>query len=233
MHREISHTDGFRRGSGSYLFTGLLARCLRCISCRCSATGWAGRHFKLAAHDLGTVQHQNHLRSARRVLGGAFFIALQGFSARRIGTGVAIAVAFSGGSASAKCYRRGVVFIGMFGECLEAFTFDRTKAAIRQIVEVFPIRCWLLKDGKEERVFTKDLRVGDQIVVKPGAKVPVDGIVLSGRSAVDASPLTGESLPLDKGPGDEVLAGSINQYGALTIDARRVASKRWPAASSS
>ena len=67
------------------------------------------------------------------------------------------------------------------------------------------------------------MQVGDQVVVKPGGKIPVDGVVLDGRSSLDTSALTGESLPLDKGPGDEVLAGSVNQLGALTIEAKRVA----------
>src|SRR5439155_666828 len=65
--------------------------------------------------------------------------------------------------------------------------------------------------------------LGDRVVVKPGAKVPVDGAVVEGRSAVDTSALTGESVPRDKAPGDEVLAGSVNQCGALTIEAKRVA----------
>ena len=91
------------------------------------------------------------------------------------------------------------------------------------IVEVCPRRCWLLRDGQEVRVLTAEVQVGDRVVVKPGARVPVDGVVLDGRSAVDVSALTGESLPVDKGPGDEVLAGSLNQFGALTVEARRVA----------
>src|SRR5262249_22985223 len=116
-----------------------------------------------------------------------------------------------------------VVFIGMLGECLESFTFARTQRAIRQIVEVCPRRCWLLRDGQEVRVFTHEVQAGDRVVVKPGGKVPVDGGVVEGRSSLDQSALTGEAVPIDKGPGDEVLAGSLNQFGALTIEARRVA----------
>src|SRR5262249_19009245 len=111
----------------------------------------------------------------------------------------------------------------MAGECLEAFTFARTQRAIQKIVEVCPRRCWLLRDGQEVRVLVSEVHVGDKVVVKPGARVPVDGLVRDGRSAVDASALTGESLPVDKGPGDEVLAGSLNQFGALTVEATRVA----------
>lgn len=72
-------------------------------------------------------------------------------------------------------------------------------------------------------MLTSELKVGDHVIVKPGAKIPVDGVVLDGRSAVDQSPLTGESVPLDKGPRDDVLAGSLNQFGVLTIEARKVA----------
>src|SRR5207248_2332391 len=77
--------------------------------------------------------------------------------------------------------------------------------------------------GQEVRTDTRDLQVGDRVVVKPGGRIPVDGVVTDGRSAVDASALTGESLPIDKGPGDEVLAGSVVQAGALTVEAGRVA----------
>lgn len=160
------------------------------------------------------------------ILGGArvVYLSLHGLLDKKIGADLAIAIAFLAAIFIQEwLVAAEVVFIGMFGECLEAFTFDRTKRAIRKIIEVFPIRCWQLKDGKEERVFTKDLQVGDRVVVKPGAKIPVDGIVLDGRSAVDTSPLTGESLPIDKGPGDQVLAGSINHNGALTIEAKQVA----------
>src|SRR5262249_44701283 len=91
----------------------------------------------------------------------------------------------------------------------------------RKLVEVCPRRCWLLRDGQEVRVRTTELRAGDRVVVKPGARVPVDGVVVDGRSAVDTSALTGEPLPVDKGPGDAVLAGSLNQFGALAVEARR------------
>src|SRR5262245_24855015 len=116
-----------------------------------------------------------------------------------------------------------VVFIGMVGEVLESLTFQRTQRAIRSLIEITPRRCWLLRDGQEVRFLVSELRPGDHVVVKPGARVPADGVVVDGRSTLDVSALTGESLPVEKGPGDEVLAGSLNQLGALTIEARRVA----------
>jgi Cu+-exporting ATPase len=111
----------------------------------------------------------------------------------------------------------------MIGECLESITFERTQRAIRRIVEICPRKCWVLRDGKEVRVLTGEVQVGERVIVKPGARIPVDGVVTEGRSAVDASTLTGESLPADKGPGDAVYAGTLNQFGSLTIDARKVA----------
>ena len=115
------------------------------------------------------------------------------------------------------------MFIGLVGECLEAFTFARTQNALGKLAELFPQRCWVLRDGAEVRAFTADVIVGDKVVVKPGGRVPVDGDVIDGRSAVDASAITGESLPVDKGPGDAVLAGSIVQHGSLTVEAKKVA----------
>ncbi|MBY0459253.1 MAG: heavy metal translocating P-type ATPase, partial [Gemmataceae bacterium] len=116
-----------------------------------------------------------------------------------------------------------VVFIGLVGECLEAYTFSRTQNALGKLAELFPQRCWVLRDGAEVRTYTADVIVGDKVVVKPGGRIPVDGVVLDGRSAVDASAITGESLPVDKGAGDSVLAGSIVQHGSLTVEAKKVA----------
>jgi Cu+-exporting ATPase len=116
-----------------------------------------------------------------------------------------------------------IAFVGMVGECLESITFEHTQRAIRRIVEVCPRHCWILRDGQEVRVLASEVQVGDRVVVKPGGRVPVDGVVIEGQSAVDTSALTGESLPVDKGLGDEILAGTLNQFGALTIEARQVA----------
>src|SRR4029079_11804906 len=111
------------------------------------------------------------------LLGGArvVYLSLFGIFDGKIGADVAIAIAFLAAiSIQEWLVAAEVVFIGMVGECLEAYTFDRTKHAIRKIVEVFPLRSWVLRGGVEERVFTKDVQIGDRVVVKPGAKIPVD-----------------------------------------------------------
>src|SRR5262249_36570634 len=161
-------------------------------------------------------------------LGGAriLFNALDSLLAGRLGADLALVVACAAAlSITEPLVAAEVVFLGLVGECLESITFERTQRAVRKLVEVFPVRCWLLRDGQEVRIFTKDLQVGDRVVIHPGAKVPADGVVVAGTSAVDVSALTGESLPVDRGPGDEVLAGSINQTGALTVEATRVAAQ--------
>ncbi|HUR54363.1 MAG TPA: heavy metal translocating P-type ATPase, partial [Gemmataceae bacterium] len=81
------------------------------------------------------------------------------------------------------------------------------------------------RDGEEVRTYTSDLQVGDKIVIKPGGRIPADGVVIDGRSAVDASALTGESLPIDKMAGDTVLAGSVVTVGSLTVEAKKVAAQ--------
>jgi Cu+-exporting ATPase len=224
MHREISHTDSaFAPESNTplYAMTGLLG-VLLALDLFPRLGGWMGWSL-FAGWPLDINGWRFALVAA--VLGGARIVygSLQGLLEGRVGADVALALAcISAILLNEPLVAAEVVFIGLFGECLEAYTFDRTRSAIRKIVEVFPRRCWLLRDGQEVRVLTEDLKIGDRVVVKPGGKIPVDGVVVEGRSAVDASALTGESVPLDKGVGDEVLAGSVNQFGALVIDAQRV-----------
>lgn len=161
------------------------------------------------------------------VIGGAraLYGALDSLSQGRPGADMAIAVA-----ALASILLREylvaaeVVFVGLLGECLEWWTFERTKFQLRGLVELCPSRCWrILPDGTSERIETTAVRVGDRIGVKPGARVPVDGILLEGSGPIDTSALTGESLPVDLGPGDEVLAGYVNLHVRLVVEARRVA----------
>jgi Cu+-exporting ATPase len=231
MHREISHADSaFQRESflPLYLFTGLIA-----LLIAVAALPTLGRWFGIEA--LRSVPAQIFgidIIMAAAVLGGGriLYTSLQALLEGKLGADLALAIAVMAAIALPKSQEGGggwiaaeIVLIGLIGECLEAFTFGRTQNAIARIVEVFPRRCWVLREGQEVRVLLTDLKVGDHVVVKPGGKIPVDGVVLTGASEVDTSALTGESLPREIRPADEVLAGSVNLHGALTIEARRVA----------
>ena len=225
MHRQISHTDQAfyqERNLSLYLLTGLIGL-LIALDLWPGFVSWTGLTLPTWPNEFGTGYR---IALIAAVLGGArvLYTSLEGLLEGRIGADLALAIACIAAILFNKpLVAAEIVFIGMFGECLESFTFERTQRAIRRIVEVCPRRCWLLRDGQEVRVFTSELKVSDVVVVKPGARIPVDGVVRDGRSAVDMSALTGESLPVDRGPGDEVLAGTLNQFGALTVEANRVA----------
>jgi Cd2+/Zn2+-exporting ATPase len=114
-----------------------------------------------------------------------------------------------------------VVFLFALAQTLEARTIERARTAVRALMALTPAEA-LVRDGAGDRVTPVDeVALGSVIVIKPGEKVPLDGQVVSGVSAVNQAPVTGESLPSDKGPGDEVFAGSINGRGALEVRVTR------------
>jgi Cu+-exporting ATPase len=113
----------------------------------------------------------------------------------------------------------------LLGRYLEARAKRRSGEAIRKLVELGAKEARVLRDGEEVPVPIEELRVGDLFVVRPGEKVAADGVVESGASAVDASILTGESLPVEVGPGDEVAGATINASGRLVVRATRVGSE--------
>ena len=109
-----------------------------------------------------------------------------------------------------------------FGKWLEARAKGKASQALKSLLRLQADRALLLVDGKEEDVPAGQIRVGDRVVVRPGEKIPVDGIVIEGASAVDESMVTGESLPVEKGPGSEVTGATINTSGRLVVEAARV-----------
>lgn len=227
MHRELAPADtAFARPStaGLYAFTTVLGL-LILRDLWPTLAGWLNEvGVELPAGSNQFLSYRYALIAA--VLGGARILygAIDSLVEGRLGADLAVALAcFAAIVINEPLVAAEVVFIALVGECLEAFTFARTQRGIQKLVEVFPRKCWLLRDGAEVPVNTNEVRVGDRVRVKPGKKVPVDGVVIDGQSTLDTSPLTGEGLPVEKNPGDEVLAGSINQLGVLTVEARRVA----------
>lgn len=116
-----------------------------------------------------------------------------------------------------------VVALVMMGKHMEERSKLRTGEAIRKLMALAPATATLvLEDSSQQEVPSAQVKVGQTILIKPGSTVPLDGKVLSGASSVDESMLTGESLPVEKGPGDEVTGGSLNQQGALYAEVTRV-----------
>ena len=116
-----------------------------------------------------------------------------------------------------------VMVLFALSEGLEGYTANRARDAIGSLSELAPAEATVIRDGVETPIPVESLRVGDHIVVKPGERLAMDGRVLSGVSAVDQAPITGESRPVDKVAGDEVFAGSVNGYGALEVEVTRLA----------
>jgi len=102
-------------------------------------------------------------------------------------------------------------------ELLEAHAMDRTRESMRELLALSPDTATVKRGDSEETIPAANVEVGDVVVVRPGERVPVDGEVVSGESAVDESPITGESVPVDKGEGDEVYAGSVVEGGYLEV----------------
>lgn len=108
------------------------------------------------------------------------------------------------------------------GKFLEARAKGETSAAIKKLMNLAPKTARVIRDHTERELAVDALRIGDVIVVRPGERVPVDGVVLEGSSGVDESMLTGESVPVEKHVGDTVLSGTVNKTGAFTFEARKV-----------
>ena len=103
--------------------------------------------------------------------------------------------------------------------CWQDLTVAKARAGIERLVHLSPRTARIVRDGVETVVAAEDVQVGDVLRVLPGETVAVDGTVLEGRTSIDESVMTGESLPVDKAPGDEVKSGTVNQFGAFDMHA--------------
>jgi Cu+-exporting ATPase len=115
-----------------------------------------------------------------------------------------------------------IITLIKLGKFLEARAKGRTSEAIKKLMGLRAKSARVIRDGEEAEVPVDDVRVGDIVLVKPGEKIPVDGVVIEGRSAVDESMLTGESLPVEKKPGDSVIGATLNKLGMLKFEATKV-----------
>jgi len=115
-----------------------------------------------------------------------------------------------------------IVTLILLGKHIEARSKARASAAIRRLFELAASQARVLRDGEWREIDIAQVRVGDRLLVKPGEKIPTDASVVEGQSAIDESLVTGESMPVSKGPGDEVIGATLNGSGSLTLVATRV-----------
>ena len=116
-----------------------------------------------------------------------------------------------------------IVVLVLIGQVMELGARERTGSAIRALLDLAPKTARVIReDGREEEIPLDDVQVGDRLRVRPGDKVPVDGVVVEGRSSIDESMLSGEPVPVEKVEGDDVTGATINGTGSLVIEARRV-----------
>ncbi|WP_314624261.1 cation-translocating P-type ATPase [uncultured Selenomonas sp.] len=115
-----------------------------------------------------------------------------------------------------------IAFIMQLGAFLEEYTVGRARAGIERLVALAPQMAWRVREGKAEEVRADEVAVGDRLRVLAGEKIPADGRIVAGRTAVDEAVLTGESMPVDKNPGDEVKSGTLNQFGTFEMIAEKV-----------
>jgi len=115
-----------------------------------------------------------------------------------------------------------IITLVKLGKFFEAKAKGGASDAIRKLMDLRPRKAYVVRDGIEVEVTVDQVEVGDLVLVHPGEKVPVDGVVVDGRSSVDESMLTGESLPVEKTPGEEVIGGTINKLGLLKFEATKI-----------
>lgn len=179
----------------------------------------------LAVHFLAAVPWLTVPVLAASGIVAAWFIAPRAWRALRSGSldMHVLMVAAAIGAAGIGEWAEGaaVLFLFSVAQLLETWSMERSRRAIAALMELTPTEAVVRRHGGEVRVPPEEVAMGEVIVVRPGQKVPLDGAVLSGRSVLDQSPITGESMPVEKEQGDEVFAGSINQHGAIDVRVTR------------
>ncbi len=174
-------------------------------------TGWIG----------GSELAVTVLEWAALLTGAYTFVpsTLKRLARGKIGVGTLMTIAAVGAVALGEVGEAAMLaFLFSISEGLEEYSIARTRRGLRALLSLVPDRATVLRDGTETVVSPEDLRIGDHMVVKPGERLATDGTVRTGRTALDVSAITGESVPVEAGPGDEVFAGAINGTGVLEVE---------------
>ncbi len=150
--------------------------------------------------------------------------ALHSVKERQLDTDLLMILA-AGGAALLGEFTEGglLLFLFSLGHALEELALDKARDAVGKLGKLTPKTATVIRGGKEIEVSVDEVKIDELVIVRPGVRIPVDGAILMGSSDVDQSPITGESIPIDKSPGDQVFAGSVNGNGALQVKVIKLA----------
>ena len=177
----------------------------------------AGVH---ATHTAGSFLLSDLLMLAAAFVAGHGIVvkALRALGARVIGIDLLVSVAAIGAILIGNFWEAAAVtFLFSIGHALEAATLNKTRSALAELVAVAPDTAVVMRDGQQQEVPANQVRMGEIVLVKNGAKVPVDGQVVSGTGAIDEASITGESIPVEKSKSDQVFAGTVSRGGFLQV----------------
>src|SRR5699024_1632582 len=161
------------------------------------------------------------LAAAALLVGGSTFVpgALRRLARGQLGVGLLMTIGAVGATLLGQVEEAAALaFLFSLSEGLEEYSLARTRHGLRALLDLVPKEAAVLRRGRELVVDPGQLVVGDVMVVRPGKRLATDGIVRAGRSSLDTSAITGESMPVETGPGQDVFAGSINGTGALEVE---------------
>jgi Cd2+/Zn2+-exporting ATPase len=196
------------------LLTSLLAGAL-------VLAGWLGAHWRALPPAVPLVLY------AGAYAAGGWHVARHAWHAvreRRFDTDLLMLLAALGAAALGEFAEGGLLlFLFSLGHALEERALDRARAAVRALADLTPKTALVQRSGRQVEAPVEQVELGEVVLVRPGVRLPVDGVIVTGQSGVDQSPVTGESMPVDKGPDDLVFAGSINGAGALEVRVTRLA----------
>ena len=183
-------------------------------------TSWALSHWKIGPYFL------NAGLALFATLGGGYLRFVAGFKDiynRRITVNVFVTVALIATIVVGEFRAAAIiVFIMAMAGALESYTLDKTRSSIRALLDLTPKMATVRRSDREVIIPASELQVGDLVVVRPGGRIPIDGVVIAGESCVNQAPITGESMPVDKSKGGEVFGGTLNETGRLEIKTTKI-----------